>query len=83
MAGSAGVMRYRLAFQISELALDHLFGFAGDRGCWVPAQFQSHAGEKHEFVAEACFNQHNLQIMVTEKKAARIGRRIRVAVSWP
>jgi hypothetical protein len=38
-------------------------------------------GEKHEFVAEAFFNQHNLLIMVTEKKAARFGRRIRVAVS--
>ena len=38
-------------------------------------------GEKHEFVAGAFFNQHNLFVMVTEKKAARFGRRIRVAVS--
>jgi hypothetical protein len=43
MAGSAGITRHRLAFQVSELALDQLFGFAADRGCWVPAQFHSHA----------------------------------------
>jgi hypothetical protein len=39
------------------------------------------AAKSMRFVAEAFFDQHNLFIMVTEKKAARFGHRIRVAVS--
>jgi len=31
-------------------------------------------GERHEFVAHMFFSQHNLFIMVTGKKAARLGR---------
>jgi hypothetical protein len=38
-------------------------------------------GQQRPFIAEAFFNQHNLFVMVTEKKAARFGRRIRVAAS--
>ena len=37
--------------------------------------------ERRVFVAEAFFNRHNLFVMVTERKAARFGIRIRVAVS--
>lgn len=36
-------------------------------------------GERCHFIAEAFHNQYNLFVMVTEKKAARFGRRIRVA----
>ncbi len=35
-------------------------------------------GERRQFVAEAFFNQHNLFVMVTERRARRLGRRIRV-----
>jgi hypothetical protein len=42
-AGQAGITRQRLLFQVSALALDQLFSFAGQRACWVPAQFHSHA----------------------------------------
>ncbi len=38
-------------------------------------------GGQHNFVAEAFFNRHNVFVMVTEKKAARFGRRVRVAAS--
>jgi hypothetical protein len=38
-------------------------------------------GERRLFIAEAFYNQHNLFVMVTEKKAARFGRRVRVAAS--
>jgi hypothetical protein len=38
-------------------------------------------GERLLFTAEAFYNQHNLFVMVTEKKAARFGRRIRIAAS--
>jgi hypothetical protein len=34
-----------------------------------------------DFVAEAFFSQHNLFIMVTQKKAARFDRRARAAAS--
>jgi proteasome lid subunit RPN8/RPN11 len=44
-AGTAGIIRHRLQLQISEIALDRLFAFAEEQGCWVPAQFHSHAGE--------------------------------------
>ena len=44
-AGTSGIIRRRLQLQISEIALDQLFGFAEEQGCWVPAQFHSHAGE--------------------------------------
>ena len=44
-AGSTGIVRHRLQLQISEIALDKLFAFAGEEGCWVPAQFHSHAEE--------------------------------------
>jgi hypothetical protein len=35
-------------------------------------------GERRQFVAEAFFNQHNLFVMVTEPRARRLGRRVRV-----
>jgi len=38
-------------------------------------------GDRRDFVAEAFYNQHNLFVLVAEKKAARFGRRIRVAAS--
>lgn len=38
-------------------------------------------GERHVFVAEAFYNRHNVLIMVSEQKARRFGRRIRVAAS--
>lgn len=38
-------------------------------------------GARRAFVAEAFFNQHNLFVMFTEKKAARFGRPVRVAAS--
>ncbi len=37
-------------------------------------------GDREDFVAEAFFNQHNLFVMVTAKRAARFGRRVQ---SWP
>jgi proteasome lid subunit RPN8/RPN11 len=43
-AGAKGIKRDRLYLEISEIALDRLFGFAEDKQCWVPAQFHSHAG---------------------------------------
>lgn len=45
LAGTSGITRRRLQLQISEIALDQLFAYAGEQGCWVPAQFHSHAGE--------------------------------------
>lgn len=36
-------------------------------------------GERHVFVAEAFYNRHNVLIMMSEQKARRFGRRIRVA----
>jgi hypothetical protein len=42
-AGEVGIIRERLLFQVSALALDQLFGFADQRSCWIPAQFHSHA----------------------------------------
>ncbi len=44
-ACTSGITRRRLQLQISEIALDQLFAYAGTQGCWVPAQFHSHAGE--------------------------------------
>lgn len=38
-------------------------------------------GDRHEFIAEAFFNQHNLLVLVTQKKAARFGRRVRAVAS--
>ena len=38
-------------------------------------------GDHRDFVAEAFYNQHNVFVMVAEKKAARFGRRVRVAAS--
>jgi hypothetical protein len=38
-------------------------------------------GDRHLYSAEAFYNRHNLFVMMTEKKAARFGRRIRVAAS--
>jgi hypothetical protein len=38
-------------------------------------------GDRRGFVAEAFYNQHNVFVMVAEKKAARFGRRIRIAAS--
>lgn len=35
-------------------------------------------GEPRVFVAEAFFNQHNLFVMLTERRAARFGRRVQV-----
>jgi hypothetical protein len=36
---------------------------------------------ERRFFAEAFCNRYNLFVMVTEKKAARFGRRIRIAAS--
>jgi hypothetical protein len=36
-------------------------------------------GDRRDFVAEAFYNRHNVFVLIAEKKAARIGRRIR---SW-
>jgi hypothetical protein len=44
-AGTRGITRHRLRLQISEIALDQLFGFAEQHSSWVPAQFHSHAGK--------------------------------------
>ncbi len=44
-AGARGITRHQLQLQISEIALDQLFGFAEQHGSWVPAQFHSHAGQ--------------------------------------
>ncbi len=38
-------------------------------------------GERRAMVAEAFFNRHNLFVMLTAKKAARFGRRIRTVAS--
>jgi hypothetical protein len=38
-------------------------------------------GEPKDLVAEAFFNQHNLLVMVSETKARRFGRRVRIAAS--
>ncbi len=38
-------------------------------------------GERCAFIAEAFFNRHNVFVMVTERKAARFGRRVRAAAS--
>jgi hypothetical protein len=38
-------------------------------------------GDRRDFIAEAFYNQHNLFVLVAEKKAARFGRRIRIAAS--
>jgi hypothetical protein len=38
-------------------------------------------GDRRDFIAEAFYNQHNLFVLVTEKKASRFGRRIRIAAS--
>lgn len=38
-------------------------------------------GERKEFVAQAFFNQHNLLIMVSKRKATRFGRRVRAEAS--
>jgi hypothetical protein len=38
-------------------------------------------GDRCDFIAEAFYNQHNLFVLMTEKKAARFGRRIRIAAS--
>jgi hypothetical protein len=35
-------------------------------------------GDPRIFVAEAFFNQHNLFVMLTERRAARFGRRVQV-----
>jgi len=41
-AGQIGILRSWGLFQVHELALDRLFGFADDRGLSIPAQFHSH-----------------------------------------
>ena len=38
-------------------------------------------GDRRDFVAEAFYNQHNLFVLVAAKKAARFGRRVRIAAS--
>lgn len=39
------------------------------------------SGERCGFIAEAFYNRHNVFVMVTAKKAARFGRRVRIAAS--
>jgi hypothetical protein len=43
LAGTTGIVRERLYFQISERALDRLFSYADEASLWLPAQFHSHA----------------------------------------
>ena len=38
-------------------------------------------GDRQDFVAEVFFNQHNLFVMITVRKAARFGRRVHIAAS--
>ncbi len=38
-------------------------------------------GDRRDFIAEAFYNQHNLFVFAAERKAARFGRRIRIAAS--
>jgi len=58
-AGESGITRQRRLFQVSALGLDALFGFAEDRGCWVPAQFHSHLGEAFLSLTD---QQHGLRV---------------------
>jgi len=41
-AGSAGIVRRPDLFQVSDLALDRLFGYADEHDLWIPVQFHSH-----------------------------------------
>lgn len=43
LAGTSGIVRRPGLFQISELALDRLFGYADEHDLWIPVQFHSHA----------------------------------------
>jgi hypothetical protein len=44
LAGTAGIVRRRRMFQVSEIALDRLFAHADRHELWIPAQFHSHGG---------------------------------------
>jgi len=41
-AGEKGIARRREFFQISDLALDALFGYVEEHELWIPAQYHSH-----------------------------------------
>jgi hypothetical protein len=45
LAGTAGIVRQRDLFQVSERALDRLFAQADEHDLWIPAQFHSHGLE--------------------------------------
>jgi hypothetical protein len=40
--GTAGIVRRRNLFQVSEVALDRLFAHADQHEFWIPVQFHSH-----------------------------------------
>jgi hypothetical protein len=42
LAGTAGIRRHRKLLQMSDLALDRLFGYADEHDLWIPVQFHSH-----------------------------------------
>jgi hypothetical protein len=42
LAGTRGIERRRGLFQVSELTLDRLFGYADEHDLWIPAQYHSH-----------------------------------------
>jgi hypothetical protein len=42
LAGTAGIVRRRDLFQVSDLALDRLFAYADEQHLSIPAQFHSH-----------------------------------------
>jgi hypothetical protein len=59
LAGSAGIVRRRDLFQISEKALDRLFAYADRHELWIPAQFHSHA--RMAFMSD-CDVDHGLSV---------------------
>ena len=59
VAGTAGIVRRRDLFQVSDLALDRLFTYADEQGLWIPAQFHSHGLEA--FMSE-CDIAHGLSV---------------------
>lgn len=46
-----------------------------------PVRLRDRAGEPRRFIAEAFFNQYSVFLMLVERRAARFGRRVRVAAA--
>ena len=59
LAGTAGIVRRRDLFQVSDFALDRLFGHADEHELWIPAQFHSHG--LGAFMSE-CDVEHGLSV---------------------